>query len=84
MESEFDNIVSKKDKLEDMNKIQLKFEINDSWRKDEKITTNFEPSDDSDVINKSYLDKKLNKKDGHIFILKTITENLNYNTTNKV
>ena len=31
-----------------------------------KITTNFEPTDDSDVINKAYLDVKLKKIDGHI------------------
>ena len=31
-----------------------------------KKTTNFEPTDDSDVINKSYLDDKLKKIDGHI------------------
>ena len=34
--------------------------------KNEKITTNFEPTDDSDVVNKSYLDEKIKKIDGHI------------------
>ena len=31
-------------------------------KKDEKVTTNFEPTDESDVINKAYLDEKLKKK----------------------
>ena len=34
-----------------------------------EITTNFEPSDDSDVINKSYLDEKLLKINGHLSLL---------------
>ena len=35
-------------------------------KKDEKISTDFEPIDNSDVINKSYLDSKLLKIDGHL------------------
>ena len=65
-ESEFDNIVSKRDKLQDLNINQLKLEVHDTYRKDEKITTNFEPVDDSDVINKGYLDSKLLKIYGHL------------------
>ena len=38
----------------------------DSYKKDEKLTTNFEPVDNEDVINKGYLDEKLLKIDGHI------------------
>ena len=34
--------------------------------KDEKITTNFKPTNDGDVVNKSYPDEKLMKKDGHL------------------
>ena len=60
-ESEFNGIVSKRDKLQDLNINQLKLEVHDTYKKDEKITTNFEPTDDSDVINKSYLDEKLKK-----------------------
>ena len=52
-ESEFDGIVSKRDKLQDLNINQLKFEVHDTYKKDEKITTNFEPIDNEDVINKS-------------------------------
>ena len=65
-ESEFDGIVSKRDKLQDANISQLKLEVHDSYKKDEKITTNFEAIDDSDVINKGYLDSKLLKIDGHL------------------
>ena len=57
-ESEFDNIVFKGDKLQDLNINQLKLEVHDTFKKDERITTKFEPIDDSDVINKSYLDGK--------------------------
>ena len=56
-ESEFDGIVSKRDKLQDSNINQLKLEVHDTYKKDEKITTNFEAIDDEDVINKAYLDK---------------------------
>ena len=65
-ESEFDGIVSKRDRLQDSNISQLKLEVHDTYKKDEKITTNFEPVDDSDVINKAYLDSKLLKIDGHL------------------
>ena len=65
-ESEFDGIVSKRDKLQDININQLKLEVHDTYKKDEKITTNFEPIENGDVIKKAYLDEKLKKIDGHI------------------
>ena len=65
-ESEFDGIVSKRGKLQDANISQLKPEVHDTYKKDEKITTNFEPIDKSDVINKGYLDDKLLKLNGHL------------------
>ena len=65
-ESEFDGIVSKRDKLQDLNINQLKLEVHDTYKKDEKITTNFEPNNNEDVINKGYLDSKLLKIDGHL------------------
>ena len=65
-ESEFDNIVSKRDKLQDLNINQLKLEVHDTYRKDDKLTTNFKPNDNEDVINKGYLDEKLLKIDGHL------------------
>ena len=65
-ESEFDGIVSKRDKLQDLNINQLKLEVHDTYKEDEKLTTNFQPTDDSDVINKAYLDEKLLKINGHL------------------
>ena len=35
-------------------------------KKDQKRTTNFEAVDDDDVINKTYLDSKIFKIDGHL------------------
>ena len=64
--SEFDGIVSKRDKLQDLNIDQLKLEVHDTYKKDEKISTNFEPVDNEDVINKGYLDSKILKIDGHL------------------
>ena len=63
-ESEFDGIVSKIDKLQDLNYNQLKLEVHDTCKKDEKLTINFEAVDNEDVINKAYLDGKLRKIDG--------------------
>ena len=65
-ESEFDGFVSKHDKLQDLNINQLKHEVHDSYKKDEKIATNFEDVDDKDVISKAYLDEKLKKIHGRI------------------
>ena len=65
-ESEFDGIVSKRDKLQYLKIIQLKLEVHDTYKKDEKIATNFEAVEDGAVINKAYLDSKLLKIDGHI------------------
>ena len=65
-ESEFDGIVSKRDKLQDLNINQLKLEVHDTYKKDEKLTTNFEAVDNEDVINKGYLDSKLLKINGHL------------------
>ena len=62
-ESEFDNIVSKRDNLPDLNVNQSKLEIHDNFKEDEKTTTNFEAVDIEDVINKAYLDEKFKKID---------------------
>ena len=58
--------MSKRDKLQDANISQLKLEVYDTYKKDEKITTNFEPVDNTDVINKGYLDEKLLKINGYL------------------
>ena len=77
-ESEFDGIVSKRDRIQDANISQLKFELHDTYKKDEKITTNFEPIDNTDVINKGYLDEELKKTNGHIAYIEK-----DYNEFNK-
>ena len=83
-ESEFDGIVSKRDKLQDSNISQLKLEVHDTYKKDEKITTNFEPVDVSDVLSKGYLDSKLIKIDGHLSKLEKVFNDfkLQYNKQN--
>ena len=60
-ESEFAGIVSKRVKLQNLNINQLKLKVHNTFKKDEKLTTNFEPTDNSDVLNKAYLDEKLKK-----------------------
>ena len=71
-ESEFDGIVSKRDKLQDANINQSKLEVYDGYKKDEKLTTSFEPNDNEEVINKGYLDSKLLKKRSLIKIRKRL------------
>ena len=68
-ESEFENIVSKRDKLQDININQLKLEVHDTCKKDEKLTTKFEAVNDEEVINKAHLDEKLLKIRGHISLI---------------
>ena len=65
-ESEFVGIVSKRNKLRGVNNEQLKLEVHDTYKKDEKKTTNFEPTNDEDVLNKAYVDEKLKTIEGHI------------------
>ena len=60
-ESEFDNTVSKKDKVPDLTINQIKLEVHDSYKKDEEITTNFQPVNEGDIVNKNYVDEKLKR-----------------------
>ena len=69
-ESEFDGIVSKRDKLQEININQLKLEVHDTYKKVEKLTTNVAAINDEDVINKAYLGEKLKKIDGHVSYIK--------------
>ena len=55
--------------MQDLDIRQLKPEVHDSYKKDEKIITDFEPTDDSDVIKKAYLDEKLLRINGHLSLL---------------
>ena len=68
-ESEFDGIISTRDKLQDATINQPKLEVHDIYKKDEKITTNIETVDDKGVINKGYIDKKLLKRTEHLSLL---------------
>ena len=65
-ESEYAHIVPEKDKVQGLNTNQLKLQVHDTYKIDEKIPINFRPTNDSDVINKAYLDEKILKKDGHL------------------
>ena len=66
MENKFDNIVSRRDKLQDINIDQIKLEVHDTHKKDEKLTKKFKLVNHEDVINESYQDEKMKKIDGHI------------------
>ena len=68
-ESDFESSGSKEDEVEDMNNNQSKLKVHDSYKEKEKLTTNFKAANDSDVINKAYLDEKLLKIDGHLTFL---------------
>ena len=72
---EFHNNVSAKDTEQDTDFNQLKLKVNDTYKEDEKITRNFVASDDSDVINKAYLDEIISKIVGQVsFIEKDYNE----------
>ena len=71
-ESEFDGIVYKRDKLQDLNINQLKLEVHDTYKKDEKLTTNFEPINNTDVVKKGDLDQNLLKINGHLSKLEKV------------
>ena len=58
------NIVSKKDKVQDININQLKLEVHDTHKEDEEITTNFELANIGDVINKVYLHANSSRIEG--------------------
>ena len=66
-ESDFDSNVSKKDKIQDLKIIQWRLQVHDTYKKVEKTTTDFEPPNNENVINKIYLNEKIVKhKRSHI------------------
>ena len=65
-ESEFNGIVSKRDKLKNWKFNQLKLKVHATYKKAEKLTTNFKPVDKEDVINKACPDEKLIKIKGQL------------------
>ena len=60
LESDFDNIISKKDKVQDLKFNQLGLEVQGTYEKEEKTKTNLQAV--IDVINEAYLDEKFFKK----------------------
>ena len=60
----------------------MKPEVRESYKKDERITTNFEAVNNDDVINKAHLGKKVSKMEGQkTYIEKDYNE---FNLHNKV
>ena len=55
--------------MQDLNLNQLKLKVNNTYQKNEKITTKFEAVNDEDVINKAYLDTNLSKIAGQISLI---------------
>ena len=53
-------------KVQDLNSKQSKLQLHDTVKKDEKTTTNFETTDDIDVLNQGYLNEKIIKINGHL------------------
>ena len=52
----YNNVLAKnKDQYINLNKLKLK--LNDTYRKNENSATNFELSNDEDVINEAFLDR---------------------------
>ena len=62
----FYNNVFAESRTQDMHLNQLKLKVNDCLEKSEQSTTNFEPSNDEDLINKVCLDGKLSKIGGRL------------------
>ena len=70
--------------MQNLNINQLKIEVHDKYKKDEKIRTNLKAVKDDDVVIKAYLDGKLSKIDGHLSLFKKDYNDLYYNTTNNL
>ena len=79
---ELEIIVLKKDKVQDININQLKLEVHDSYKEDEKLPTKSEPSDVTDVINGPYLEKK-SKIEGQISYIEKDYNGSNLRKKNK-
>ena len=66
MRSDFNKTVPAEDRVQDENLNQFKLKVNDTYKKDEKITTTFERSKDDDYMITDYLDGKLSKTEGDL------------------
>ena len=81
-QSEFCYNVSAKGRVQDVSPNQIKLKVNYTYKKDEKITTNSEASDDSDILNEAYLATELCRTGGRLSIIEKNLLNLNCVTTN--
>ena len=52
-----------------MNNNQLKLEVHDIYKKDEKLTTSFKAVKDTDIVSQAYLDEKVIKIPSHLSFL---------------
>ena len=55
----FITLFLKKNKVQDLNINQLKLQVHDSYKKDEKLTTISKAVNDEGIINNAYLDEKI-------------------------
>ena len=82
--SENYNNVSAKDRVPDINLTQLKLKLNDTYKKDEKSESKFEPSHEEDIKNRAYLDKNLSEGTVMFQIEKKIIMKLKCSATNSL
>ena len=52
--------------MQDTSFDQRKLKVNDTYKEDEKVTTNIEPLNDEDVVNQAYLATNLSKIESHL------------------
>ena len=69
-EANFKTTFLQTDRVQDINLSQIKLKVNVTYKKDETITTKFEPSNIEVVMNKAHLDTELSNIEGHLSIKK--------------
>ena len=70
------SILSPQKVVQDINLNQVKLKANETFQQNEKVTTNFESSNDQDVVSKNYPHTKLSKVECHLsFIVEDYNEN---------
>ena len=63
--------------MQSINLNQLKLEVDDTHKKDEKLTTIFEPHENEDVVNNAYINTEIFKVEAHLSLIEKIILNLN-------
>ena len=69
-ESEFDNILSSKNRVKDDKKFEIKLKVNDAFNEDGTKTTKFEASIPEDVRKETFLDNNSLKIKGQTSYIK--------------